>query len=222
MQFYTVRQGDSLWRIASLIYHDGNLWPLIAKANQIGAPSRLTIGQRLVVPNGSPEPPSAAPAPAPVPDPVAPPPPAPDDPLLKIAPVLAGKARSLIESCRQAGVDIRVSQALRTWREQDALYAQGRTAPGAIRTYARGGESFHNFGMAFDIVLLESGRVTWDAHHRGWRVAGEIGTGLGLLWGGNWKSLKDLPHFEMRGQLTLRDCRALYPAGLPAVWARLL
>jgi peptidoglycan L-alanyl-D-glutamate endopeptidase CwlK len=70
--------------------------------------------------------------------------------------------------------------------------------------------------MAFDIVLLQSGRVTWDTRHRGWRVAGEIGTGLGLLWGGNWKSLKDLPHFEMRGQLTLRDCRSHYAAGLRA------
>jgi len=218
MQFYTVRRGDSLWRIASLIYHDGNRWPLIAEANRIGAPSRLTVGQRLVLPNGSPEPPAAAPTPAP--DPVVAP--APDDPLLKIAPVLAGKARSLIEGCRTAGVTLRISQALRTWGEQDALYAQGRTAPGVIRTYARGGESFHNFGMAFDIVLLESGRVTWDARHRGWRVAGEIGTGLGLLWGGNWKSLKDLPHFEMRGQLTLRDCRSLHTGGLPAVWAKLV
>jgi peptidoglycan L-alanyl-D-glutamate endopeptidase CwlK len=170
------------------------------------------------LPNGNSDPPAPAPAPIRRPDP----PPVSVDPLDRIAPVLAAKARSLIEACRGAGVTIRVSQALRTWGEQDALYALGRTAPGAIRTNARGGQSFHNFGMAFDIVLLESGRVTWDARRPGWQVAGEIGTGLGLLWGGNWKSIKDLPHFEMRGQLTLRDCRSLCAGGLESVWARLM
>jgi peptidoglycan L-alanyl-D-glutamate endopeptidase CwlK len=217
MQTYTVRRGDSLWRIASLIYRDGSRWPLIARANRIGAANLLTVGQRLVVPDGSPQPAAAAPASAP-----APAAPVPEDPLLKIAPVLAAKARTLIERCRHAGVTVRVSQALRTWPEQDALYAQGRTIPGPIRTNARGGESFHNFGLAFDIVLLDGRRITWNARHPGWRVAGEIGTSLELMWGGSWKSIKDMPHFEMRGQLTLRDCRALYTGDLNSFWARLV
>jgi hypothetical protein len=222
MQFYTVRRGDSLWRIASLIYHDGNRWLDIAEANRIRPPHRLTIGQRLILPNGSSQSPDPSPTP-PQPAPPRPAPPvAPADPLDRIAPAIAAKARSLIEACRREGVIIRVDQALRTWDEQAALYAMGRTAPGPIRTNAQAGESFHNFGLAFDIVLLDRGRVTWDARHRGWRVAGEIGTGLGLLWGGNWKSIKDLPHFEMRGQLTLRDCQSLYAGGLQAVWDRVM
>jgi peptidoglycan L-alanyl-D-glutamate endopeptidase CwlK len=141
---------------------------------------------------------------------------------LPVAPILAAKARDLIQRCREVGITIRVSQGLRTWAEQDALYASGRTAPGQIRTNARAGESFHNFGMAFDIALLELGRVTWDARHPGWRIAGEIGTGLGLLWGGNWRAIKDLPHFELRGRLTLQECRELYPSGLKTIWARLI
>jgi len=48
----------------------------------------------------------------------------------------------------------RFSYTLRTFAEQDALYAQGRTKPGKIVTNAKGGQSYHNFGLACDIVLL--------------------------------------------------------------------
>jgi peptidoglycan L-alanyl-D-glutamate endopeptidase CwlK len=218
MQTYTVKRGDSLWRIASLIYRDGNRWKLIADANRISDSGRLTIGQRLVLPNGksAPPPPRAAP---PIPQGSRT---TPDEYLSRLAPALATKGRTLIQRCQEAGIAIRVSQGLRTWAEQDALYVRGRTAPGDIRTNARGGESFHNFGMAFDIVILESGRITWDPRHPGWRIAGEIGTSLGLLWGGTWKSIRDLPHFEIRAQLTLQECRALYPSGLPTIWAKLI
>lgn len=49
----------------------------------------------------------------------------------------------------------RFAFTLRTIAEQDALYAQGRTKKeGAIVTYARGGQSYHNYGLAIDIVFL--------------------------------------------------------------------
>lgn len=43
----------------------------------------------------------------------------------------------------------------RTFAEQEAIYAQGRTKPGAIVTNAKGGQSYHNYGLAVDIVLIE-------------------------------------------------------------------
>ena len=119
-------------------------------------------------------------------------------------------------------MSIRIGEGFRSWSRQDELYAQGRTAPGRIVTYARGGESFHNFGLAFDILLLDrSGRPTWDAADPGWSIAGRLGVALGLRWGGHWKRIKDLPHFELRNQLSLAECCRLYPLGLPEIWKRL-
>ena len=39
--------------------------------------------------------------------------------------------------------------------EQTALYAIGRTSPGKVVTKARAGESYHNYGLAFDWVPLK-------------------------------------------------------------------
>lgn len=48
-------------------------------------------------------------------------------------------------------------QGYRTFRDQDALYAQGRASPGKVVTQARGGESAHCYGCATDWIL-------WDIH----------------------------------------------------------
>lgn len=52
------------------------------------------------------------------------------------------------------GVRLRFSQVLRTFAEQDYLYSKGRTISGPRVTNAKGGSSYHNYGLAFDIVML--------------------------------------------------------------------
>ncbi|TLY41369.1 MAG: M15 family metallopeptidase [Nitrospirae bacterium] len=90
-----------------------------------------------------------------------------------------------------------------------------------IVTKAKGGQSYHNFGLAFDIVVLDSlGKADWDTNHPGWKKAGDLGKSVGLEWGGDWKSFKDLPHFQYTGGLTLEECRELFPSGLEAIWAK--
>jgi peptidoglycan L-alanyl-D-glutamate endopeptidase CwlK len=124
--------------------------------------------------------------------------------------------------CAQAGVALLITQGLRTWEEQDALFAQGRTTPGNIVTNAHGGESWHNFGLAFDILVLDSvGKADWDTHHPGWMRAAALGKSLGLEWGGDWTTFKDLPHFQHIGHLTLGECRELFSQGLEAIWQRI-
>lgn len=100
------------------------------------------------------------------------------------------------------GVRLRFSHTLRTVKEQDALYAQGRTKPGKIVTNAQGGQSIHNYGLAFDIVLLldkdGSGgfkTASWDIDANFKRVV-DFFKKKGWTWGGDFKSFKDNPHFE--------------------------
>ena len=67
-------------------------------------------------------------------------------------------ARALVTKAAQHGITIKVISGLRTYEEQNDLYAQGRTKPGRIVTKARGGFSNHNFGIAFDIGVFEGTR----------------------------------------------------------------
>ena len=77
--------------------------------------------------------------------------------LNEVCPELARRVRRLSDKCEANGIHIRVSQGLRSWEQQDLLYAQGRTDAGKVVTNARGGQSAHNFGYAVDIV--EDGRA---------------------------------------------------------------
>ena len=95
-------------------------------------------------------------------------------------------ARLLVNLSEASGNPVRVTQGLRTYAEQDALYAQGRTTPGPIVTNARGGQSYHNFGLAIDVAPVQGGRANPRAYPSS-RTVG-IGKGLGFSWGGDFTS----------------------------------
>ena len=105
-------------------------------------------------------------------------------------------ARALIENAAAIGIGIKIISGTRTFAEQDALYEQGRTKAGRIVTNARGGYSNHNFGIAFDIGVFEGGRYLDESP--AYKAVGALGMKLGLEWGGNWKSIQDEPHFQLR------------------------
>ena len=105
-------------------------------------------------------------------------------------------ARALVQKADAAGIKIKIISGLRSYAEQDALYAQGRTAPGNIVTKARGGYSNHNFGIAFDIGVFEGNKYLPESPK--YKAVGALGMDLGLEWGGNWKSIVDQPHFQLR------------------------
>jgi peptidoglycan LD-endopeptidase CwlK len=94
------------------------------------------------------------------------------------------------------GVKLRVNEGYRSVEEQDKLYAQGRTAPGNTVTNAKGGQSYHNYGKAVDVVIMTNGQPDWSRP-----ITPDIAAYAkqqGFQWGGDWNtSFKDYPHFQM-------------------------
>ena len=105
-------------------------------------------------------------------------------------------ARALIENAAAIGICIKALSGTRSYDEQNALYEQGRSQPGRIVTNARGGYSNHNFGVAFDIGVFEGGRYLDESPS--YKAVGALGLKLCLEWGGNWKTIVDEPHFQLR------------------------
>lgn len=71
-------------------------------------------------------------------------------------------------------------------------------------TNARGGYSWHNFGLAADYAFIINGKVTWNGP---WDAFGKIARECGLEWGGGWTKFKDRPHVQMTRGKTLAQMR---------------
>lgn len=92
----------------------------------------------------------------------------------------------------------RFTHTLRTFAEQDALF----NAKPQV-TKARGGQSYHNYGLAIDIALIIDGKsASWDVKtdfdgdgKSDWMEIVAIFKRYGWIWGGDWK-FYDAPHFE--------------------------
>ncbi len=102
----------------------------------------------------------------------------------------------------------------RTWAEQDALYAQGRTRPGQVVTRARGGQSNHNFGIAGDFGVF-AGKTYLDESNpekaaQLHKACSMHAAACGLEWGGSWKFITDLPHYEVATGMRISEKRELF------------
>ncbi|MFY0483076.1 M15 family metallopeptidase [Flavobacterium sp. PLA-1-15] len=128
--------------------------------------------------------------------------------IAKLHPTIREEVTKIIAQCDKAltgKAKVRITHGLRTNAEQDNLYAQGRTTPGKKITNAKGGQSIHNYGFAVDICLIIEGKASWDTAKdwdndqiADWYECVKIFALHGWEWGGNWKTFKDMPHFEKR------------------------
>lgn len=114
--------------------------------------------------------------------------------------------------------ECRFTHTLRTFKEQDELYAIGRTKPGKVVTRVKSGDSYHNYGLAVDIVLLVNGKAVWDIKtdydkdgRSDWMEVVDIFKRYGWEWGGDWKFF-DPPHFQKTLGTPIATLKSLWKA----------
>jgi len=112
---------------------------------------------------------------------------------------------------RAASVVVKIISGTRTYQEQAALFALGRTRPGKIVTKASAGQSNHNFGIAWDVGLFKG--FDYLQQSPLYDAVGALGRDLGLEWGGDWDSFVDKPHFQLKTGQTLAQVRRKFESG---------
>lgn len=128
-------------------------------------------------------------------------------------PIVKERSNQLIEKAAQKGILVVITDGFRSVEDQNQLYKKGRTTEGNIVTNAKGGESYHNYGLAVDFALKNSsGNIIWDMKYDGnqngkpdWDEVVAIAKEFGFEWGGDWAQFKDYPHLQMDFGLTLAD-----------------
>ena len=126
-------------------------------------------------------------------------------------------ARASLTAIRASGIDARIISGTRSYQEQDKLFRQGRFGnPGPKVTNARGGQSNHNFGIAWDIGIFDA-NGKYLANSPLYKQAGQAVMAKHiphLEWGGNWTSFPDQPHYQHATGLSISRVRARFEAGI--------
>lgn len=109
-----------------------------------------------------------------------------------LEPVFRARCFELIARCAEAGLPVMIIDTLRSAKQQADNVARGASWVA---------HSKHEDGLAIDLCpyvfwkLHGPNKLNWDADSDQWRIMGQIGVELGLVWGGNWKQ-RDMGHFE--------------------------
>ncbi len=97
----------------------------------------------------------------------------------------------------QHGYEMVLVEGYRSPARQDQLAARGQHV-----TRARGGRSWHQYGLAADSAFMRDGKLVITERDpwamRGYQLYGQVAREAGLVWGGDWSSIKDLMHVELR------------------------
>jgi peptidoglycan L-alanyl-D-glutamate endopeptidase CwlK len=243
---HVVAAGETLILIAKR--HGVTLKALRDANLQVTDPNRINVGQKLVVPAGGVAAmPDVVPAVAAAgvgarPMPAVSVPPVGDvtspafaamdkrGKTTNLHPIFRQRLAMLADRLAARGMKALITDGLRTFEEQDALFQIGRrNVPGEdIVTKARGGESNHNYGLAVDMypVLPDAtGRervFTSIPDHSSVEFAraftriqdaiGDEAEGLGLFWGARFSGFGDRPHIQLLAELDLsaKECLRIF------------
>lgn len=111
------------------------------------------------------------------------------------------RVEELLRLAEAAGLDARVVSTRRSCAQQAAIYAQGRTAPGAKISGARGCRSWHVWGRAADFAIFDEGKPVWNARDPRYQQLGALGRQAGLSWP---LPSRDPGHFQNPSGLSIR------------------
>ena len=108
---------------------------------------------------------------------------------------------------------LRITEGFRSFERQNQLYNQRPKV-----TNAKGGQSIHQYGLAFDMTLVIDGKeLSWDTKKdwdndkkADWIEVVEEFRSKGYKWGGDWVSFKDMPHFEKTFGYNVRELLTKY------------
>ena len=137
-------------------------------------------------------------------------------------PIIRKELEALYIECNNLlpkGVRLRFSSVFRSVAEQNALYNQRPKV-----TNARGGQSIHNYSLAFDYVILldkdnngtfES--IEWNVSNKYHKQVIEFFKSKGYEWGGDWKSFPDYPHFQKTFGLTWQQLKSRVDIGMTII-----
>lgn len=101
------------------------------------------------------------------------------------------------------GYEMKIICGTRSYAEQNALYAKGGV------TQARGGQSWHNFGLAVDMGIFSDSGKKYHGSHALYKTCGKLASQVsGLEWGGDWVSFKDEPHVQVARFASVAKARA--------------
>jgi peptidoglycan L-alanyl-D-glutamate endopeptidase CwlK len=129
-----------------------------------------------------------------------------------LAPFFAQKLRSAIAECQAQGYPVELFEGMRSETRQNQLWAQGRTEPGKIITHAKAGQSWHQYGLAADIVGFINGRWDWSLNYDKIEQ---------IMVSHGFSSLKfERAHFQITGGMAIDKARRIAKdQGLLALWS---
>ncbi|MBL9180983.1 MAG: D-alanyl-D-alanine carboxypeptidase family protein [Verrucomicrobiaceae bacterium] len=147
----------------------------------------------------------------------------PEDPNRRITdtsvlhPVVRQKVAQVLAQLEAEGIPLRVFESYRTPTRQAHLYAQGRTRSGNKVTNAEAWESYHQYGLAVDLVFFENGEWHWgknQQHSRMYDRMHQIARSAGLeplSW--------ETPHIQLMGVTISTLMQGRFPSGGDSGWA---
>jgi peptidoglycan L-alanyl-D-glutamate endopeptidase CwlK len=125
----------------------------------------------------------------------------------ELLPEVKSRVEHFIALCADNHIDLLITSTYRDNESQEALYNQGRTTKGYVVTNAKAGESYHNYRCAVDVVPLVGGKPMWDTNNPVWESVAVLGKQAGLEWAGDWKTFKEMAHFQYTGGLTIAQLK---------------